>query len=147
MAQLDPRIILMGDRGELYDANGNFLAEVNTFQAQVNVSNTDYQPAGSNLTVALLASYTVTLTFTETVVKDARLLQQFLDDLRAGKQPEAGFQGVVRGRDGTASRLVFRYCVPDGAIDLVNVSPGEIISRAWNWRVNEPPALQELLGG
>jgi len=56
----DPRNILRGYNGELYDGDGNFLAEVNTWQAQINYTNTDYQPAGSKLTWAVPQSYTVT---------------------------------------------------------------------------------------
>ena len=93
----DPRNILRGYNGELYDGNGNFLAEVNQWQAQVNYTNTDYQPAGSKLTWAVPQSYTVTLTFTETVIRDARLLQKVIAGLR-NNAPDAvlNFMGVLR---------------------------------------------------
>ena len=93
----DPRNILRGYNGELYDGDGNFLAEVNQWQAQVNYTNTDYQPAGSKLTWAVPQSYTVTLTFTETVIRDARLLQKVIDGLR-NNAPDAvlNFMGVLR---------------------------------------------------
>ncbi|MFZ7103375.1 MAG: hypothetical protein ACOWWO_12070 [Peptococcaceae bacterium] len=145
--QLDLRKILRGFDGELYSEDGDFLAEVNTFQVQANVTNADYQPAGSPLSVAIMQSYTLTLTLTETVVRDAVLLQKFLDAIRSGQQPVFGFQGKLKGHDDTVSRQIFRSCVPDGAIDLLNVKPGEIINRAWSFRINEPPELQELLGG
>ena len=94
---LDPRNILRGYNGELYDGDGNFLAEVNEWQAQVNYTNTDYQPAGSKLTWAVPQSYTVTLTFTETVIRDARLLQGVIAGLR-NNAPDAvlNFMGVLR---------------------------------------------------
>ena len=93
----DPRNILRGYNGELYDGDGNFLAEVNQWQAQVNYTNTDYQPAGSKLTWAVPQSYTVTLTFTETVIRDARLLQKVIAGLR-NNAPDAvlNFMGVLR---------------------------------------------------
>jgi len=93
----DPRNILRGYNGELYDGDGNFLAEVNTWQAQINFTNTDYQPAGSKLTWAVPQSYTVTLTFTETVIRDARLLQKVIAGLR-NNAPDAvlNFMGVLR---------------------------------------------------
>ena len=93
----DPRNILRGYNGELYDGDGNFLAEVNQWQAQVNYTNTDYQPAGSKLTWAVPQSYTVTLTFTETVIRDARLLQKVIAGLR-NNTPDAvlNFMGVLR---------------------------------------------------
>ena len=93
----DPRNILRGHNGELYDGDGNFLAEVNQWQAQINYTNTDYQPAGSKLTWAVPQSYTVTLTFTETVIRDARLLQKVIAGLR-NNAPDAvlNFMGVLR---------------------------------------------------
>ena len=93
----DPRSILRGYNGELYDGDGNFLAEVNTWQVQINYTNTDYQPAGSKLTWAVPQSYTVTLTFTETVIRDARLLQKVIAGLR-NDAPDAvlNFMGVLR---------------------------------------------------
>lgn len=96
----DPRNILRGYDGELYDGDGNFLAEVNTWQAQVNYTNTDYQAAGNKIAWAVPQSYTVTLTFTETVIKDARLLSKVIAGLKAG-EPDAAlnFMGVLRGHN------------------------------------------------
>lgn len=93
----DPRHVLRGYDGELYDGEGNFLAEVNTWQAQVNFTNTDYQAAGNKITWAIPQSYTVTLTFTETVIKDVRLLQKVIAGLKKG-EPDAvlNFMGVLR---------------------------------------------------
>ena len=42
-------------------------------------------------------------------------------------------------------RYIFRSCVPDGSIDIANVTSGDIINRSWSFRVNEPPDLQEML--
>lgn len=95
----DPRTILRGYDGELYDGDGNFLAEVNAWQAQMNFTNTDYQPAGEKQTWAIPGSFTVTLTFTETVIKDARLLQRVMAGLRKGATDVSlNFMGVLRGR-------------------------------------------------
>ncbi len=96
----DPRNILRGYDGELYDGEGNFLAEVNEWQAQINFENTDYQPAGKKLKWAIPQAYSVTLTFTETVVRDARLLDKALAGLKEGT-PDAvlNFMGVVRGHN------------------------------------------------
>lgn len=95
--RLDPRNILRGHNGQLYDGDGNFLAEVNTWQAQVNFTNTDYQAAGSKITWAIPQSYNVTLTFTETVIKDARLLKSIIAGL-ANDESDAvlNFMGVLR---------------------------------------------------
>jgi len=94
----DPRAILRGYDGRLYDGNGNWLAEVNTWQAQINVTNTDYQAAGQKISWAIMQSYTVTLTFTETVIRDAVLLKKLIDGLRADAPDVVfNFSGVLRG--------------------------------------------------
>lgn len=94
-----PTSVLRGYDGRLYDGEGNWLAEVPEWQAQVNVTNRDYQPAGRKIVWAIPISYTVTLTFTETVIKDARLLKRALDGFKDG-EPDAVFvfQGVLSGR-------------------------------------------------
>jgi hypothetical protein len=96
----DPRNILRGYDGELYDGDGNFLAEVNEWQAQLNPDNSDYKPAGKKITWAIPQGYSVTLTFTETVIKDARLLQKIVNGLKDG-EPDAvlNFMGVLRGHN------------------------------------------------
>jgi len=96
----DPRSILRGFNGELYDGEGNYLAEVNTWQAQINYTNTDYQAAGNKISWAIPQSFTVTLTFTETIVKDARVLQKVIAGLRKG-EPDVSlnFMGVLRGHN------------------------------------------------
>jgi len=98
--KFDPRNILRGYDGELYDGDGNFLAEVNEWQAQISFTNTDYQAAGQKITWAIPQSYTVTLTFTETVVRDAVLLQRLCNGMKAGA-PDAvfNFMGVLRGHN------------------------------------------------
>lgn len=143
---IDARKIRTGKDGELYDGDGNFLAQINTWQAQINVSNSDYTPAGTSHQVAVFTGTSATLTFTETVVKDAYLLKKVIDELKAGKQASLNFQGKLNGSDGTATRVVMRSCVPDGTIDLLNVQPGDVISRAWSWRVNELPDIPEFIG-
>lgn len=98
--RFDPRNVLRGYDGELYDGNGNFLAEVNEWQAQISFTNTDYQAAGQKITWAIPQGYTVVLTFTETVVRDAVLLQRLFNGLKVGA-PDAvfNFMGVLRGHN------------------------------------------------
>ncbi len=98
--KFDPRNILRGYDGELYDGDGNFLAEVNTWQAQINVTNSDYQAAGNKLVWAIPQSYTVTLTFTEAIIRDGILLGQIIAGIQNGA-PDAvlSFMGVLRGHN------------------------------------------------
>ena len=71
--------------------------------------------------------------------------QQNPPQMHSGQQPNWNFQGVVYGRNGSEQRMNYRGCVPDGNIDLQGASVGDIIKRAWNMVVNDPPELQKLL--
>lgn len=92
----DPRNIMQGRDGELYDENGNFLAEVNTFRASISFNTTDYQPAGQGLVWGLNTGYTMTLTFTETVVKDDMLVKILAGIRNRRRVPQLNFTGVLR---------------------------------------------------
>lgn len=145
-AALDPRKIIRGFDGRLYDSDGTFLSNVNTWHLQINATNSNYQPAGSSLQVAILQSATVTLTFTETIITD-KLINELVTSLKQDIQPVFGFQGKLkRPSDGSVGRYVFRQCVPDSNIDLANVQPGNELNRSWSFRCNEYPDLQKLLG-
>jgi hypothetical protein len=138
--------ILPGHKGELLNDKGDLLAQIPSYQAQVNINNQDYQPAGSPLSIAVMMGYSVSLQFTETVVSDVTLLKDFVDRLKRGEALSLKFQGKITGYNGEEERIVYGECVPDGTIDLQNIQPGDIISRAWNWRVNKAPDLQKYLG-
>lgn len=143
---LDTDLILAGYQGELFDQNGNLLAQVNRFEARLNLTNSDYRPAGQMLEVAIPQSYRVTLVFTETVINDTQFLGPVVSAIIARRQPKFTFQGILTRNDGKVGQYLFQECVPDGDITLFNVAPGEVIERAWNWRVNQPPNIQTLLG-
>lgn len=144
-AILDTRQLITGKDGQLFvttKRNLNvFLAEVNEFKAQLNVSNTDYQPVGSSLVYAVSTGYTITLTLSEAVVRDDVMIQQFVEDLQDGYFPCFDFQGKLRRREGQEERFVFRNCIPDGNVDLINLTPGDIIKREWSFRCNDVPQL------
>lgn len=98
--KFDPRNILRGYDGELYDGDGNFLAEVNEWQAQISFENSDYQAAGNKIKWAIPQGYTAALTFTETVIRDATLLKKVFDGLKPGTSDASlNFMGVLRGHD------------------------------------------------
>lgn len=142
---LDVRKLISGKDGQLFvttkKGENTFLAEVNTFQAQLSPVNTDYQPVGSALIYSVNTGYSVTLTLTEAVVRDDVMLTELIADLQKGYFPTFDFQGKMRRRDGQSERVVYRNCVPDGTIDLQNLNPGETITRAWSFRVNATPEI------
>lgn len=147
MKTIDPRKILRGYDGRLFH-EGDFLAEVNEFDAQVTVNNTGYQPAGSKLEMGVTTGYSVGLTFTETVIRDAILLKKLLDHLKGDTDDVSfDFVGMLHGHDGSQGEYAFRSCEPDGTLSITGaVTPGSIIQRPWSFRVNEPPDLLGLLG-
>ena len=122
----DSRKVLSGKDAVLFNGEGVMLATIENFQVQVNVSNSDYQPLGDAQAHATMTGYKVSLNFSQIVIEDV-------------------FQGVTYGRNGSEQRMNYRGCVPDGNIDLQGASVGDIIKRAWNMVVNDPPELQKLL--
>ena len=94
--EFDPRNILHGVDGELYDEEGNFLAEVNTFHGQMNFNTTDYQAAGEWVVWGITTGYTFTLTFTETVIHDSLLIKILTGFKKGERLPDLNFTGVLR---------------------------------------------------
>lgn len=142
---VDTRKVLTGKDGALFDDAGVMLATVEAFQTQVNINNSKYQPLGDAQEHEVFTSYGVTLTFTEIVISDERFIAQLMEAMRTGTMPDWNFQGVLKGRNGSEQRMIYRQCVPSGTIDLQNLTVGDIIKRAWSLFVNEPPELQALL--
>ena len=144
---LDVRKIISGKDGQLFVTSKKgvniFLAEVDAFQTQISPVNTDYQPIGSALIPAINTGYSVTLTLTEAVVRDDVMLSELISDLQSGFFPSFDFTGKMRRRDGQAERIVYRNCIPDGTIELQNLTPGEIVKRSWSFRVNATPEMLE----
>ncbi|KOS64626.1 endoglucanase [Lysinibacillus agricola] len=95
--EFDPRNILHGVDGELYDDDGNFLAAVNEWQAQMSFETADYQAAGQWVIWGITTGYSFTLTFKETVVNDMLLVKILNGFKRSGRGiPDLNFTGVLR---------------------------------------------------
>lgn len=141
----DVRRVFTGKDALLFDEDGTLLATIETFQGQVNVTNAKYQPLGDAQEHEAFQSYSVTLTVTEVVIEDERFIQEMFNDMTTGTMPNWMFQGVIKGRNGSEERMIYRDCVPSGNIDLQNASVGDLIKRQWSMFVNRPPELQKLL--
>ena len=149
-AILDTRKLMTGKDGQLYvttsDGTQIFLSEVDTFQAQMNVTTTTVQPVGSAQQFAVETGYAVTLSFTEMVVRDDVILKPLFDDLKKGVFPRFDFQGKLRrGADGVEQRQNFTDCVINGNVDLMGLTPGDIVRRNWSFHVNGAPDLQQYI--
>ena len=147
---LDVRKILTGKDGQLYVTPPNsstpmFLGEVDTFQVQLTFNNTDHQPVGSNLVFSINTGYSMVLTMSEVVVRDDVMLDPLITALRKGFVPFYDFRGKLTRRiDGALQQQVWRNCLPEGTVDLMNVAPGSIVKRPWSFRVNSTPELLDM---
>ena len=75
----DSRKVLSGKDAVLFNGEGVMLATVESFQVQVNVSNSDYQPLGDAQQHATMTGYKVTLTFSQITIED----DAFIEDMFA----------------------------------------------------------------
>ena len=150
MSNTDTRKLMTGKDGQLYVTTSTglqlFLSEVDSFTAQLNVSSTTVQPVGSAQIFAVETGYTITLSFSEMVVRDDVLLKPLFDDLKKGIFPRFDFQGKMRRAiDGIEERVNFTDCVLNGNVDLMSLTPGDIVRRSWSFHVNGAPDLQNFI--
>ena len=139
---LDTRQLMSGKDGFMYinvDGTDFFMAQVDTFQVQASISNTDYQPVGSILSYAVPTGVSFSLTFSEAVISDQYVAKPIIDAIMYGKIPTFDFAGVCERPDGQKQRMTFKRCVPDGSIDLMNLTPGDILKRSFSFRINSVP--------
>lgn len=141
----DVRRVFTGKDGVLFSADGEMLATVETYQVQTNITNATYQPLGDAQQHEAFQAYQVSLNFTECVIEDNQFITDLFEMMTSGQGTMWTFQGVLKGRDGSEERMIFRDCVPSGNIDLQNMTVGDIIKRQWSLTVNRPPELQSLL--
>lgn len=142
-ATLDPRKVMTGHDGRLYVTAGGAsvcMANVDAFQTQLNFSNIDFNPVGDRWTYAIPGNISGTLTITEAVVTDEYTIGPVLDAIEAGEKPVYQFRGVLdREYDGEQQDITYENCVPDGAWDLQNLTPGEVLKRNLGFRLNKIP--------
>lgn len=148
---LDPRKVMTGHDGRLYVTVGKqsvLMANVDTFQAQMNFSNIDFNPVGDRLTYAIPGNISVSLSLTEAVITDDITIGPLLDAIAAGKKPTYDFRGCLdRKYDSQQEDITYKNCVPDGSWDVQNLTPGDVLKRALNFRVNSiPKRLKQLTG-
>ena len=122
-------------------------AEASSFTAALNPVNQDVQFVGNPLVGAVPSGYTVALTVKEYVVRDDLIIQPLLAAIAKGERISWDFQGVLDRTkiDKKESRQTFRNCVPDGTINLLSITPGEIVQRETSFRGNALPELTKAL--
>jgi len=145
---VDVRKVMSGKDGCLYDGDGNMLVTMESFSAQANVTNATFQPLGSAMERSSMTSYRVNLTMSEIVVHDNIFFAKIMEGLQTGIMPVFNFRGMIRSPyNGSKEQVVYYDCVPDGSIDIQNMTTGELYKRSWNFICNNPPVLQSRLEG
>lgn len=141
----DSRHARTGKDGAFYNKDGVMLASVETFASSVTFNNAKYSVLGDPQEHETSASYSVSLTMTQVVVEDDTFIIELTEAMETGIMPVWDFQGTLAGLNGSEERMVYRDCLPSGQVDLQNIAVGDTIKRAWNFFVNRPPKLQNLL--
>ena len=131
---LDTTELMTGKDGKLFvEVNGvnTFLAEINEFKVAMNVNTAEYQGVGSILVGTVPTGVTFDLTYTEAVIRDDVIMAPLLTAIQNGYLPVYNFQGVNTKPDGSSEgRIAFNNAVPNGTIDLMSLTPGDVIKRA-----------------
>ncbi len=147
-AALDVRKVLSGKNGRLYDDNGELMATMEDFSAQVSVTNQSFQPIGSGMEMGANTSYKVTLGFTEIVIMSSKFIVDLINGMSTGIMPVYNLRADMESPyDGSIESIVYRQCIPDGTIDIQNMKAGEIYKRAWSMLCNQPPDMQSMFSG
>mgnify|MGYP000756017187 FL=1 len=137
---LDTTELMTGKDGKLFvEVNGvnTFLAEINEFKVAMNVNTAEYQGVGSILVGTVPTGVTFDLTYTEAVIRDDVIMAPLLTAIQNGYLPVYNFQGVNTKPDGSSEgRIAFNNAVPNGTIDLMSLTPGDVIQRANSFRLN-----------
>ena len=144
-ASVDARQVLTGKDGALFNDKGVMMATVESYNADVAITNSPYQPLGDPQSHDVFTGYKVTLSLSQVVIEDDSLIKEFYAGLKSGRMPSWNFQGVLVGRNGSEERVIYRDCVPSGNVNLQNLSIGDVVKRSWTFTVNSPPDLQSFL--
>lgn len=142
---LDTTELMTGKDGKLFvEVNGvnTFLAEISEFKVAMNVNTAEYQGVGSILVGTVPTGVTFDLTYTEAVIRDDVIMAPLLTAIQNGYLPVYNFQGVNTKPDGSSEgRIAFNNAVPNGTIDLMSLTPGDVIKRANSFRLNSIPKM------
>ena len=144
MKTLNTQELMKGTDGCLfveYEGVNVPLLEVENFAVNMNFTAVDKQYVGNPVVQSVTTGVSFGLTFTESVVRDEPIVNIILDYLKRGKFPVFKFQGKLEKPDGQEQRYAFNSAVPNGNFGLMNVTPGEVVSREQNYTLNEIPDI------
>lgn len=144
-ASTDARHARYGSNAMLYNEDGEALAQVDSFTAKANFSNSKYDPIGQRMNLEVNGTVDIAITISEIVVIDGYLFNQLLDAVTEGESPVMALDGAIEGRNGTQERITYRECIFSGDNDLQNVTSGEVLKRSYNLHCNSMPEKRSEL--
>ena len=142
MQTLNTAELMTGKDGLLlveYQGKNIPLLEVESYSVNMNWNTVDKQYVGNPLVNRVPTGVSIDLTFTESVVRDDVFIAPILENLKNGIFPRFNFQGMVKKPDGQEQRMTLNHAVPNGTMGLMNLTPGEVVSREMSWALNEIP--------
>ena len=144
---VDPGLLIAGFRGAMYHYDGSRWASCTSWELSMSWTNTDEQPLGTIVPMAVTQSVTFSLAVSELTIDDnipAAMLRGIQDPSQP-YVPNFRFIGEVWRPDGTVGRYLMDSCVPDGTNRLAAATPGTTMTRDLTFRVNSPPDLSGLM--
>lgn len=139
---LNTRELMNGTDGCLYfEFNGKNvpMLEIENFSISMNFAAVQRQFVGDPTIKSVPTGVSFSLTLTESVVRDDLIMEPLLAMVKQGKFPHWNFQGKAEKPDGQEQRIALNDVVPSGEFGLMNVTPGELLSRPMNFAVNTVP--------
>lgn len=121
------------------------LLELENFSITMNFAAVQKQFVGDPVIKSVATGVSFALTYTESVVRDDVIMEPMIASVKSGKFPHYNFQGKVEKPDGQEQRVGLNDVVPSGEFGLMNVTPGEIISRPMNFAINTVPEFISAL--
>lgn len=144
MKTLNTQELMKGTDGLLfveYKGTNVPMLEVENYSVAMNFAAADKQYVGNPVIQSIPTGVSITLTLTESVVRDEPIILVIMDALKQGTFPVFNFQGKLVKPDGQEQRFGLNNAVPNGNFGLQNVTPGEIVSREMNFTLNEIPEV------
>ena len=134
--------LMTGTDGKLsLEVNGKNvdLLEVPNYAVVMNFNVVEKQYVGDPVVKRIPTGVSFDLTFTESVVRDDTIVGPVLESLQNGKFPVFNFQGLATKPDGQEQRISYNNAVPNGAMGLQSLTPGEVVEREMSFALNEIP--------
>ena len=141
-ASTDARHARTGKDGAIYNADGELMATVDSFQSQINYSNAQYSVLGDPQQHETANTFGITITLSSVTVETETFIKELIAALEDNQViPYWTLQGPIAGRNGSEERIVYSECVPSGNVDLQNIQVGDVIKRQLSLFCNGKPQL------